>query len=154
MTASQRSLLLQLRATQVVAGLASVVAAVALVAGARRPASIELGPTTISDRGVDVAGQRLDGVGVFLTGRGSVPSAATLEPHPSGGRSSLRSGDVRFVQAADSLNRRVTLTAVGLVRTELRIDTNTGALSVVRNVDVSGNPASEVITPLLGPLGQ
>lgn len=155
MTTSERRLVVQLRITQVATVVAATIACVALMRRSQLPSSLELGTTHVSSGEIAVGPQRLDDQGLTLLPGGKTPiSAVQLRAHPKGGLLSLRSGDVALHATADHLNHRVTIMATGLVRTELRIDTQNGAITVARNVDLDGNPASEVVTPLLGPHGQ
>ena len=145
---------LQLRITQAVAVVGVALSVVGFVRSSRSP-DFRVGGTSVSARGFETPGGRLDGEGLILLGPGSKSSSAvTASAHATGPYITLVSGDVSAEHKVEKAARSVSLVVSGRLRTEIRINADTGAVSVVRNRDLLGGAASEEVVPLVPPLGQ
>jgi hypothetical protein len=150
-----RKLHRRLVTTQVVGGLIMIGLAGAVVAF--RPENkpeVSVGETRVTHDGFRVEQNTLGRSGLQLLS-GDPPRASVLVHADQAGAFVAAGSEKHGLTMAVSADTPVVrLVATGRIRTELRFDTESGAIAVVRNTDRLGGAATEQLVNLVPGLGQ
>jgi len=151
MSSELRSLRIQLRVTQVCAVLAVVTAAVALHIGHRPPSELNVGNVHVAPDGVRVGPHALSRLGLTVVGpQPTRPSNLVAYATGESAFLAIGGGGASLVQSVDVNSRKTIIAARGQTTVELRIDTDTGAVTLARSV--LGAEDKAVVTELAAPL--
>lgn len=101
--------------------------------------------------GISVDDTTLGSKGLYVYGRGPSPSTARVTADHVGATVNLWSANAGLELFASGHQHYVALTARGPVTSELRVDTNTGAWSIIQNASTDGR---EVVIPLAPPMAK